>query len=66
MANLAVGALALLLFSLIIGDELAKLTRAGASPTMSLARSSPGLPAKDVDFTPTGAIGRPPCGEKVE
>jgi hypothetical protein len=55
-ARLAVGALALALASLIVGDRLAKLAQDDALPKLALARRTPFSPGKDVDFVPTAAI----------
>jgi hypothetical protein len=55
-ARLAVGALALPLASLILGDRLARLAQDDALPKLSIARRAPFSPGKGVDFAPTAAI----------
>jgi hypothetical protein len=69
-ARLAVGALALVLASLILGDRLAKLAQDDALPKLTIARHAPFSPGKGVDFAPTAAIPdkaaapcRAPCAE---
>jgi hypothetical protein len=71
--RLALSAAAILLASLILGDELARFALNDASSKMSLARNAPSLRDKEVDSMPTGAIpdrsrsaGRTPCGERDE
>jgi hypothetical protein len=55
-ARLAVGALALALASLILGDRLAKLAQDDALPKLAISRRTPFSPGRGVDFVPTAAI----------
>ncbi len=55
-ARLGVGALAIALASLILGDRLAKLAQDDALPKLTLVRRTPFSPGKGVDFAPTAAI----------
>jgi len=69
--KLAVGASAILLIALIVGDELARLAQNGALPKIDVARNTPAFHGKEVDTTPTGAIPDKhkepgPCGERNE
>ena len=71
--KLAVGAFAILLTALIVGDELARLAQNDALPKIDIARNTPMFRSKEVDATPTGAIpdkhkglGRSPCEERNE
>ncbi len=67
--KLAVGALAILLASLVLGDELARRGQNHGLPKIDIARNTPALRNREVDPTPTGAIkgpGRTPCGESVQ
>ena len=73
MARLALSAAAILLASLILGDELARFALNDAASKMRLARNAPSLRDKEVDSMPTGAIpdrfrspARTPCGERDE
>jgi hypothetical protein len=65
----ALGALAILLASLLVGDELAKLGQNNDLPNIDVARNAPVFRGGQVDSTPTGAIkgpGRTPCGERLD
>jgi hypothetical protein len=54
--RLAVGALALALASLTLGDRLARLAQHDALPKLTIARHAPFSPGRGVDFAPTAAI----------
>ncbi len=65
--KLAAGACAIVLASLILGEELARWGQASALSKLNVARNAPTFQNREVDFTPTGAIKRPgrtPCGEE--
>jgi len=71
--KLALGALAILLASLVVGDELARLGQKNDFPKINIARNPPEFGNREVDPTPTGAIpdtfkgpGRTPCGENID
>jgi hypothetical protein len=69
----ALGALAILLASLVVGDELARLGQKSGLPNIEVARNAAVFRGGQVDPTPTGSIpetfkgpGRTPCGERVD
>jgi hypothetical protein len=65
--KLAVGAFAIVLAALIIGDELARRGHHNALSKRDIVSNAPAFQNRGVDVTPTGAIERPartPCGEK--
>ncbi len=63
----AAGAFAIVIVSLIIGDELARLGHENVLSKLGVASNSPTFQNRGIDPAPTGAIKRPtrtPCGEK--
>ena len=67
--KLAVGALAILVASLVVGDELARRAQNHGLSKIDFARNNSVFRNREVDPTPTAAIkgpGRTPCGESVE